>query len=109
MKLYIFVIASMFLSLEALASKCSTNISVSNASTLDKTIEFCLTYENTSTESCIFPKTYEISAGQKKEISLSFMCGYPSDPALEEYWVLYRTSKSKEFERQKFNKTLILK
>jgi len=99
----------MLLSLEALASKCSTNISVSNASALDKTIEFCLAYENASTERCLFPKTYEISASQKIEISLSFMCGYPSDPALEEYWVLYRTPKSKEFEWQKFNKTLIIK
>lgn len=104
MKVLVFIV--LFLPFSASASTCVTDIDVVNKTDKNRTMEFCLEFDESELNNCLLPMKYEVPAMGKTEINLSFMCGYNSDPKLDEYWILYRDVSSKFYSNIKYTNIL---
>lgn len=86
----------------SVASKCIAHLGLVNTSNEEQEIEICLEFNESKLDECAFPDTYVIPPRKTKSISLDFMCGYASDPKLEDYWVLYKISTSDKYKSRKY-------
>lgn len=91
-----------FLSENSVASKCIAHLELLNISNEKQEIEICLEFNESKLNECAFPDTYVVPPRQTKAISLGFMCGYASDPKLDDYWVLFKTSSLGKYKSQKY-------
>jgi hypothetical protein len=104
-KLLTFVIFFAY-SIVASASRCGAEIQIENTTNKEKTVSICLESQIDNLEKCDYPDEHILKAHETKSISLVFMCGYPNDPPIEKYWVLFATSD--KFQKVKYVKDHVI-
>ena len=104
----LFIIVALLFNDEALASTCAAPIEIKNNSNQIKTISICLEYKETELNGCRYARTFKVPASKSIKKTMNFMCGYASDPELEEYWIVYQTSNSGGYQNVKYSKQAIV-
>ena len=84
----ILVILGLSFSSISWASKCGTTTDISHLANTAKEFELCIDFEKSG--SCEFSKVIKVQAKKTVKVSFTFMCGYPSDPSIDDYWLIYR-------------------
>ena len=97
----IFIILAFSFSSISWASKCETSTDISHLSNNTEVYEMCIDFEKT--ENCEYFKTIKVRPKETIKVSFTFMCGYPSDPSIDKYWLIYREVGKSKFSITKYS------
>lgn len=84
----------------AQAGKCGTSTEILSSKDESLKYDVCITFDKSA--GCEFPKQIEIPPKGKVEVLFTYMCGYPSDPSISEYWLMHREVGNKKYSFKKY-------
>jgi len=102
----IFVILGFSFSNISWASKCGTSAYLSHMANTVKEFEMCIDFEKAG--NCEHFKTVKIQEKETVKVSFTFMCGYPSDPSIDKYWLIYREVGDSKYSIIKYSEQSIV-
>mgnify|MGYP000452865479 CR=1 FL=1 len=97
----VFLIVALSFSSVSWAGKCGTATDISHSGSTAKEFELCIDFEKAG--DCEYPRTIKVQPEEIVKVSFTFMCGYPSDPGIDKYWLIYREAGKSKYSITKYS------
>ena len=100
------VILALSFSCFSWAGKCGTTTEISHLGNTAKEFELCIDFEKA--DNCEYSKSIKIQPKEIVKVSFTFMCGYSSDPRIDEYWLIYREVGKSKYLNTKYSEQSVV-